>query len=198
MTDQSGLGVKEYLYGLRGALELADIAVPYPVAGAALGVEATTVRAYVRSGQLEPLNLHSADPKGRWPGVSARSVLEEVERRDAQVNDLVGPVLKALLKLKGEAIEYAKLMPQFGLSAQNPHHRLLIAKVLGEVSKRTHETHKVLLTAAVVRKDTGQPSEPFFWLAMELGYLDEDGDYAAFWKRHMTKIRKLFGSGALG
>lgn len=197
MGIREGIEVKDYLYGLKGALAEADVAVPYPVAAAALGVEQTTVRAYVRSGQLDPFVLTSAESDERWPCVSARSLLQDVEQRDRQINDLVEPVLAALVKLKGDTIEYAKLMPQFGLSAQNPHHRLLIAKVLGEVSYRTHKSHGVLLTAVVVRKGEGIPSEPFFWLAEELNYLKPGGDLQSFWNRHIAKIRTLFARGVI-
>ena len=57
MTD--AVDVRDYLLGLKDALKSKDVFVPIPFAASALGIEQTTVRAYVRSGQLQPFVLTS-------------------------------------------------------------------------------------------------------------------------------------------
>jgi hypothetical protein len=189
-----GIDVRDYLLGLGGALKSADVFIPIPFAASALGIEQTTIRAYVRSGQLKPFLLTSEWDE-KWTGVSGRSLLKELQARDQQVADLVDPIIYDLKELGGERIEYGKLMPKFGLSANNPHHRNLIGQVLGEVSKRSYDEHKVMLSVQVVRKHDQLPSEPFFDLAVGLGAMREDTDHEEFVKRHLRKIRELAEAG---
>lgn len=191
------IDVRTYLISLEHGLSSADVFIPIPFAASILGVEQTTVRAYVRSGQLDPLLLTSEYDE-KWSGVSARSLLGEVRAREKVVNDLVEPVMADLKALGGELIEYGVLMPKHGLSANNPHHRGLIAMVLGEISTRSWNEHDVLLSAQVVRKDTKLPSEPFFDLAIHLGAMEEDEEWGVFMKRHIKKIRGLAAKGRFG
>ena len=199
MTDSmAGVDVRNYLLGLSAALRATDVFIPIPFAASALGIEQTTVRAYVRSGQLKPFLLTSEWDE-KWAGISARSLLKELQARDKQVTDLIEPIATELKKLGGERIEYGKLMPKFGLSANNPHHRNLIGIVLGKVSERSYVEHKkVLLSVQVVRKNNHLPSEPFFQLAVGLRVMREGADQEDFVKQHLKKIRDMAAAGELG
>jgi hypothetical protein len=187
--------VRDYLLGLESALKSVDVFVPIPFAASALGIEQTTIRAYVRTGQLKAFLLTS-EWNEKWTGVSARSLLKELNGRDQQVADLVDPIMYELTELGGERIEYGKLMPKFGLSASNPHHRNLIGQVLGKVSERSYDKHKVMLSVQVVRKHDQLPSEPFFDLAIQLGAMRDETDHEDFVKRQIRKIRDLAEAGA--
>lgn len=195
MAGTLAVDVRSYLYSLEGGLKIADAFIPTPFAASALGVEQTTVRAYMRNAQLEPFMITS-EWEEAWTGVSARSLLKELKRRDQVVTDLIEPIMLDLKQLGGELIEYGKLMPKHGLSASNPHHRNLIGVVLGEVSKRSYADHKVLLSVQVVRKQDHMPSEPFFDLAVDLGAMREGVDHDEFTKSHLKKVRALAARGA--
>lgn len=194
MAFVGSIDVMDYLGGLKKALPLADVFIPVPFAATALGVEQTTVRAYIRSGQLEALNVMSEYDE-KWPGVSARSLLKEMATREKVIDDLVAPATQLLMELAGQLVEYGVFMTKLGLSAANPHHRSLIARVLGRVSEQSKDEYGILLSAQVVRKNNHLPSDPFFDLAVHLKAMRPESDKSAFLLRQLKKIKELAAAG---
>lgn len=187
------LHIRAYLDGLKAGLGGTDAFIPVPMAANVLGVEPTTVRAYLRSGLLAAMKIDAEDDE--WSGVSARSLIREVDARRLKIMALVDPMMRDLVQLGGQRVDYSTFMSRHGLSSRNPNHRLLTAQALGEVSTASWD-HEVLLTAQVVRRDNQLPSQPFFDLAVDLGAMAEDDDQEVFIRRHLRKIRRVVSTGA--
>lgn len=70
-------------------------------------------------------------------------------------------------------ITYQKLSEacKLNLNMQdNPHDRVIIGSILGEISEYEHENRRPLLSALVIRISDGEEGEGFYKLAERLGY----------------------------
>ena len=174
-----------------------DAYLPIPMAAAALGVEPTTVRRYLKEGKLRPFDVtHSAEcgeELDRWAGVSAVSVQKMIEDRKREYQKLADRILPILEKQKGRPIQYGELMEKVDLSWRNPHHRRITGEALGwGISERTLKERGFMLSALVVSKDTGRPNESFFWFGKSLGAVRPNQDEISFWKSQMNKINAYY------
>ena len=82
---------------------------------------------------------------------------------------------------KATTLTYGELMPSLG-------GRGYIGQVLDELNRREHEQGRPLLSALVVRADTGMPSRGFFGLARELRPSSTTDD-RALWERELASVR---------
>lgn len=155
--------VRDYVLALESALTLGDVFIPIPMAASTLAVEQTTIRGYIRKGDLKPFQITSAWDE-KWSGVSARSLLAKVHAIDKEISNLIEPIDRDLKSLGGKKVEYGKLMEKHGLSWKNPNDRKLVGIVLGEVSMASWKEHGVVLSVQVVAKKDNQPNSVFFEL----------------------------------
>ena len=84
--------------------------------------------------------------------------------------------LKNLARGGERSVFYEPVMELVGLTHKIPADRTTIARMLGEVSRRSQEEDQVLLSVVVHKKTSGStlPSEGFFPWAEELGYEWDD------------------------
>lgn len=182
---------KDYVYSF--AQEIGRRArgfVPVPIAAAAMGVQPTTVRAYVRSGVLSEVTITSGDEV--WRGITLGSLYGELQRRQEKIDEIVDEIRPFLLERGPQLIEYGELMELVGLSWRKPNDRDLIGKALGELSKQTLENPdmKFLISANVVSKNTQRPNSSLYYYGGILGAVEDDESEEEFWQRQMTKIKK--------
>ncbi|WP_143105841.1 hypothetical protein [Brevundimonas viscosa] len=166
-----------------------SILVPISIAADALGYEQTTVRAHVRQGKLAEIVVACGDHKVK--GVTLASIREALEARSARIDDLKEPLRDIIWHNGPHSIEYKKVMEGVGLSSSNPHDRRLIGAALDGLSKESFEREGFLISALVVLKSSGRPSEGFYKLARSLG-LGGGKDDEAIWQAQMRLIRRWF------
>lgn len=74
---------------------------------------------------------------------------------------------------KEQVVHYQQLCNDVGLKlnmADNPHDRLIIGGILGEISSYENENERPLLSSIVVSKSGFEQGDGFFKLAEELGF----------------------------
>jgi hypothetical protein len=80
------------------------------------------------------------------------------------------------------------------LSERLPIHVLpksqAMSRMLSEISRRSYEEKKVLLSAVVVRAEDGVPGDGFWDLALELG--EQVDDQAEFWERSLDAVYEAY------
>jgi hypothetical protein len=105
-----------------------------------------------------------------WPVKTLRALLVEVAAR-------------------GETISYEKVRSQLGLTGD-------LVPALRALSEEEDDAGRGLLTAVVVRSDTGRPGSGWFELAAEHGR-DVD-DVEAAWQAERLRLRHLHGRDRAG
>jgi len=159
-----------------------------PISQAAEHLEITpsAVVSRLRTGRLEGLQI------GKTKFVLVASLQEEMATFEADVS-AVQKQLKTYVKKGRVPIFYEPVMSPIGLNWQIPADRTRIGKILGAVSRRTHEEDGVLLTVIVHRKRAGttSPGDGFFNLATNLGYNFNDSD--AFVSAQTRRVIKAYG-----
>lgn len=109
---------------------------------------------------------------------------EEAKRQAREVI-----VQKAKLK---KCITYSDLVDRIGAIHFLPHDQRL-DELLRQLSSAEHRDGKALLTALVVRKDTGMPGNGFFRLARRL-LKRRINDEAGFWKVERDKVHAEYAA----
>ncbi len=102
-----------------------------------------------------------------------------LQKRERQFEEEVLTIeryLKNLARGGERSVFYEPVMELVGLTHKIPADRTTIARMLGEVSRRSQEEDQVLLSVVVHKKTSGStlPSEGFFPWAEELGYEWDD------------------------
>jgi hypothetical protein len=87
---------------------------------------------------------------------------------------------------RGETITYDELRSQLGLTGD-------IVPALRALSEAEDDAGRGLLTAVVVRADTGRPGHGWFRLAAERGRDVTQADAA--WQAERARLRRLHGGG---
>ena len=90
----------------------------------------------------------------------------------------------------GETIAYSIVADEVGWA-----HRAL-GKLLGKVVADEHRAGRPLLTAVVVRKDTGVPGDGFLGMARSLGGCPDARTTLECWREELRKIHDYWGSRA--
>ena len=174
--------------------------VPYNAAASILGINIDTMKRQAKSGKFEILNIKYEDPttgitkKSR--GVSSGSVTRVITDNNNSC-DLVREILHEIAA-KGETIFYGELLEQVGKTSKSPPDRAWIGGTLDLISRseledpQGHACEEFLLSALVVNKKTGKPSQPFFSLAMDVGLLGDDEDEELFWEEQVELIHQCF------
>jgi hypothetical protein len=88
------------------------------------------------------------------------------------MNNKVRRFLIEVARKRGGYIHYQELSDKCSLGLffrDNPYDRLLIGKILGEISAFEHNQGRPLLSALVITK-TGEEGDGFFKLCEELGF----------------------------
>jgi hypothetical protein len=97
------------------------------------------------------------------------------------------PALRGLLveiAARGDTITYEQLRVELGLAGD-------IVPELRALSEAEDDAGRGLLTAVVVRSDTGQPGEGWFRLAAERGREATDRD--EMWRTERTRLQQEHG-----
>ena len=124
-----------------------------------------------------------------------------LQKRERQFEEEVLTIeryLKNLARGGERSVFYEPVMELVGLTHKIPADRTTIARMLGEVSRRSQEEDQVLLSVVVHKKTSGStlPSEGFFPWAEELGY-EWDDEYEFVEQQtdrvlNTYKVRRLF------
>ena len=168
-----------------------SIMVPVSVAAAALGYEQTTIRAHIRQGKLREVAI---DCDGLVvKGVAIGSIQDVLKAREDAVASLAEELHQYLWHRGAQPIEYGELMPLVSMSSNNPHHRDMIGRALGYMSKESQLSHGFMISALVVLKATGRPNDSFFHYAEIIGAKPAKKSNERFWKEDMARIKSWAG-----
>lgn len=108
------------------------------------------------------------------------------------INQEVYQILQEVAR-EGKIIYYADLIRRANLDIDldSDFGRWQIGQVLEAISRYTYNQCQLLLSAVVIREDTGKPGQGFFNLAKELkGYDGEDDD--AFHVRELKRVHRYW------
>lgn len=86
-----------------------------------------------------------------------------------------------------ETITYSELGARLGISHRN------LGPLLDSMNRQLHARGLPMLSAVVVKKETGMPGEGFFRLAWELGKFKAGDDARRFWQEELGKVYRVFG-----
>jgi hypothetical protein len=92
---------------------------------------------------------------------------------------------------KGRFVHYGDLASLMGLPRRGHHMACETGHTSGEISEHTHAQGVPMLSAIVVRRDTGMPGQGFFTLAEQLGRLPRRASAGAkrrFWKKEVRAV----------
>jgi hypothetical protein len=92
---------------------------------------------------------------------------------------------------QGCFVNYSNMAGLMGLPRQGNHMACETGYICGEISERTHERGLPMLTAIVIRRDTGMPGQGFFTLAEQLGRLPRGASAGAkrrFWRKEVREV----------
>ncbi|MDE2774291.1 MAG: hypothetical protein OXI46_11415 [Gemmatimonadota bacterium] len=151
----------EYITALRKKPRKYAI-IPKSLAGKALGLSRAGITKQVETGKLAEVGV-----SGRRY-LLARGVANSLEN-ERRLTERIRKILEDLAG-DGRTITYGKLMGSVEMSSQRPPDRDKIGKILGRISKATHDESRIMLSVLVVRKHDSLPSPPFFSLAKKLGF----------------------------
>lgn len=177
-------------YVVAASNDPAQTAVPFQLAADALGVTRSAIEGRVRAGKLTPIKIENT----RYVTLaSVKAELDEFEREVAAVTRL----LEAEAKKGTRTLPYNPVMGAIGRKTTTPHDRTVIGRILGEISRRSFKEDDFLLSAMVVRNQSGQPSPAFYDLAEELDRRYEDAETdRAYHEAQLDLIAKRYGHGA--
>jgi alkylated DNA nucleotide flippase Atl1 len=92
---------------------------------------------------------------------------------------------------EGRFVPYGDVASLMGLPRQGNHMACETGHISGEISEHTHAQGLPMLSAIVVRRDTGMPGQGFFTLAEQLGRLPRGASAGAkrrFWRQEVRAI----------
>ena len=95
---------------------------------------------------------------------------------------------------RNEFRNYKDVANLVGLPTRGNYMAWKIGGILGEISEEMHSQGFPMLSAIVVRRDTGMPGEGFFTLAIRLGKLHRGASVRAkqrFWR---NEVRAVFAT----
>jgi hypothetical protein len=175
---------RDYLTALQHNSELAI--VPLQIAADSRGVTRAAIDRMLRIGQLSEIKIG----KGRF--VKASDLTKLTEDREKQIRK-VRAFLEKRAKQR-EKVFYEPVMNILGLDRLVPANRTAIGSILGEISERTYEDNKILLSAIVHRKSPGEtvPGDGFIQLAKSLGLPVKDE--REFVNREVKKVWDFYAT----
>ena len=91
----------------------------------------------------------------------------------------------------GNCTDYDEIASLADLSMGFPSDRQRIDDILVVISRREHRNGRPLLSAVVIREDTGMPDAGFFKLAKELG-LYAGGRKREYWKEELRRVHNYW------
>jgi len=86
-----------------------------------------------------------------------------------------------------KTIYYEDIARIMKLPTRGDHMAKEVGQILGEISECEHNQGRPLLSAIVIRKDTGMPGEGFFKLARQLNKF-QGQDEQNFWKNELQAV----------
>lgn len=105
---------------------------------------------------------------------------------NSPLTDYVEQELRKVAEAR-QTITYSQLAERIGISPQN------LGSVLDSLNRQLHARGLPMLSAVVVKKQTGMPGQGFFRLAWELGRFASGEDARQFWERELTEVYRVFG-----
>lgn len=173
--------------------------IPFGIVQELLGLSRSAVVDRVKAGELSDVTIRANDTVYR--GVSLSSLDAYVERlpkpasdeeRVSSIEAMIVAKVTATESSKPDAacLRYAEVMEPLGMSWRNPKDRREIGRLLDKMSRASAADPKLrfMMSAAVVRKATGEPGEGFYGLGRDLGLLEEDGEEEAFWRAQLKAL----------
>lgn len=161
--------------------------IPVQMAADILGVSRSAVAQRARNGSLEAIKI------GATRYILAESVSNLLDAHRTEVEAVKGFLIE-IARCKA-ATTYAPVMGKIDRSTTTPHDRLVIGRILGEISEESYEQHGFLLSALVMKGNLGRPSDAFFDLAADIdASYDKAASNEAYLKNQIRRIHKHYAS----
>ena len=156
--------------------------VPFQLVADALGVSRSAVDGQVRSGKLSTITI------GKTRYITLRSIKRQIDDWEAEVAK-VKAFLQTAARNGIAKLTYEPVMGAVGRKTSTPNDRTVIGRILGQISRETCREHGFLLSAMVVQKQTGEPSDGFYDLA---GDIDPSSDDFETWPEYLeAQLEKI-------
>jgi len=94
--------------------------------------------------------------------------------------------------MDGATINYSALAAQVGLPTEWPQLGAVLGPILDRINAYERALGRPLLSAVVVRSDTGLPGASFFTMARRAGEMLEGEDEQTFWRKEIARVRKTW------
>lgn len=173
----------DYLTDCLAGMSLA--VMPVPVVADHLGKTSAAITAMIRAGKLEEIRIKN----NRFVKVS--SLLDLQDEFENQIR-VVTDYLVKLAKNGTHKVYYEPVMTEVDMSPSVPADRTKIGHILGEISQKTYDEKRLLLSVLVHRKAPGttRPGPGFFDLARHMGFEWDDDD--EFVKKQTKLVLKAY------
>lgn len=94
--------------------------------------------------------------------------------------------------MDSETMAYAELAAATGLPTRGHQLGQRLAPILDAICSYEHDHGRPLLSAVVVRADTGIPGGGFFKMARHVGKMSSSDDQRRFWQRELEEIKEAW------
>lgn len=162
--------------------------IPVQMVADILAVGRSAVTHRVRNGSLEAIQIGST----RY--ILAASLSNLLDEHQTEVKAVKGFLIE--IAQCGASTTYAPVMGKINRSTTVPHDRLVIGKILGQISEESFEEHGFLLSAMVMKGKLGRPSDAFFGLAEQIdARYGKAASNEAYLKDQLKRIHKHYAVG---
>lgn len=169
-------------YILAASADAGFATVPFQLVADALGVTRAAVDGQVRAGKLSTITI------GKTRYITLRSIKRQIDDWESEVAT-VKAFLEAAARKGTSKLTYDPVMGAVGRKTSTPNDRLVIGRILGQISRETYREHGFLLSAMVVQKQTGEPSDAFYDLA---GDIDPSNEECETWTDYLeAQLKKI-------
>lgn len=160
--------------------------VPFQLVADALGVSRSAVDGQVRSGKLSTITI------GKTRYITLRSIKRQIDDWEAEVA-AVKAFLEAAARKGTMKLTYDPVMGAVGRKTSTPNDRTVIGRILGQISRETYRQNDFLLSAMVVQKQTGEPSDGFYDLAADIDPSTDDyNTWTEYLEAQLEKIARHY------
>jgi hypothetical protein len=173
-------------YILAASADAGFATVPFQLVADALEVTRSAVDGQVRAGKLETITI------GKTRYIALRSIKRQFDDWEAEVAT-VKSFLEAAARKGTLKLTYEPVMGAVGRKTSTPNDRAVIGRILGQISRETRKEYGFLLSAMVVQKQTGEPSEAFYGLAGDIDSSHENYEtWSEYLEAQLMKIGKHY------
>lgn len=173
-------------YILAASADAGFATVPFQLVADALGVTRSAVDGQVRAGKLSTITI------GKTRYITLKSIKRQIDDWEGEVAT-VKSFLEAAARKGTLKLTYESVMGAVGRKTSTPNDRTVIGRILGQISRETLRGDRFLLSAMVVQKQTGEPSEAFYGLAEDIDPTHENYDtWSEYLTGQLAKIAKHY------